>query len=53
MDIWETDPDKTWKIELLDDKSKLLGMSLSDVMMALQHPTNKKFMLFHSIDQHF
>jgi len=28
MDIWKIDPDKTWEIKLLDDKSNLLAMSL-------------------------
>jgi len=44
---------KTWEIELLDDKSEELGMTLCDAMMALRHPTNQKFALFHSIDKHF
>jgi len=44
---------KTWEIELLDDNSKELGMSLRDAMMELHHPTNKKFNLFHTIDKHF
>jgi len=44
---------KTWEIELLDDESKELGMTLHDAMMDLRHPTNKKFMLFHTIDKHF
>jgi len=38
---------KTWEIELLDDKSDKLVMTLCDVMMDLCHPTNKKFNLFH------
>ncbi len=44
---------KTWEIELLDDKSNILGMTLRDAMMDLHHPTNKKFALFHTIDKHF
>jgi len=44
---------KTWEIELLDDESEELGMTLRDAMMALRHPTNPKFALFHSIDKHF
>jgi len=44
---------KTWEIELLDDKSEELVMTLRDAMMALHHPTNPKFALFHSIDKHF
>jgi len=32
---------KTWEIELLNDESKELGMSLWDAVMELQHPTNK------------
>jgi len=44
---------KTWEIELLDDKNELLAMSLHNAMMAIRHPTNKKFTLFHSINKHF
>jgi len=44
---------KTWEIELLNDKSKELGMTLRDAMMELHHPMNKCFNLFHSIDKHF
>jgi len=44
---------KTWEIELLDDESEELGMTLRDAMMDLRHPTNKKFALFHTIDKHF
>ncbi len=44
---------KTWEIELLDDESEELGMTLRDAMMDLRHPTNPKFNLFHSIDKHF
>jgi len=44
---------KTWEIELLDDESEELGMTLRDAMMDLRHPTNSKFNLFHSIDKHF
>jgi len=44
---------KTWEIELLDDESEELGMTLRDAMMDLCHPTNDKFNLFHSIDKHF
>jgi len=46
-------PVKTWEIELLNDESEELGMTLHDVMMDLCHPTNKKFALFHTIDKHF
>jgi len=44
---------KTWEIELFDDKSEELGMTLRNAMMELRHPTNQKFNLFHSIDKHF
>jgi len=44
---------KTWEIELLNDESKELGMTLHDAMMDLRHPTNQKFALFHTIDKHF
>jgi len=44
---------KTWEIELLDDESEELGMTLRDAMMDLHHPTNQKFALFHTIDKHF
>jgi len=44
---------KTWEIELLDDESEDLGMTLHNAMMDLWHPTNNKFNLFHSIDKHF
>jgi len=42
---------KTWEIELLDNRSGLLGMSLRDAMMSICHPTNEKFALFHLIDK--
>jgi len=42
---------KTWEIELLDNRSGLLGMSLRDAMMSIRHPTNEKFALFHLIDK--
>jgi len=42
-----------WEIELLDDESEELGMTLRDAMVDLCHPTNQKFNLFHSIDKHF
>jgi len=41
------------EIELLDDESKILRMTLQDAMMELKHPTNKKSTLFHLIDNHF
>jgi len=44
---------KTWEIELLDNESEDLGMTLHDTMMDLHHPMNSKFNLFHSIDKHF
>ncbi len=44
---------KMWEIELLDDESELLGLSLCDAMMTIHHPTNKKFTLFHTINKHF
>jgi len=44
---------KTWEIELLDDKSEELGMTLRDAMMDLHHLMNKKFALFHTINKHF
>jgi len=44
---------KTWEIKSLDNESEELGMTLRDAMMELQHPTNKKFNLFHTIDKHF
>jgi len=44
---------QTWEIKLLDDESKILGMTLCDAMMDLKHTTNKKFNLFHSINKHF
>jgi len=44
---------KTWEIELLDDGSEELGMTLWDAMIDLCHPMNKKFNLFHSVDKHF
>jgi len=53
VDVGETDSDQTWEIKLLDNKNELLAMSLCDVMMAIWHPTNKKFTLFHSINKHF
>jgi len=42
-----------WEIELLDDESELLGLSLCNAMMTIHHPTNKKFTLFHTINKHF
>jgi len=44
---------KMWEIELLNDESNDLGMTLRDAMMDLRHPTNQNFNLFHSIDKHF
>jgi len=44
---------KTWEIELLNDDSKELGMTLCNAMMDLWHPMNNKFNLFHTIDKHF
>jgi len=44
---------KTWEIELLNDESEELGMTLCNAMMDLHHPTNKKFALFQTIDKHF
>jgi len=32
---------KTWEIELLNNDSEKLGMSLRDAMMELQYPMNK------------
>jgi len=48
MDIRELIQIRTWEIELLDDESDILGLSLHDAMMALKHATNQKFTLFHS-----
>jgi len=42
---------KMWEIELLDSQSGILGLSLWDVMMAIHHPTNPKFALFHLINK--
>jgi len=46
-------PIKTWEIELLNDYSDLLQVSLWDAMMAIHLPTSNKFALFCLIDQHF
>jgi len=42
---------KMWEIKLLDSQSRILGLSLRDAMMAICHPTNEKFALFHSINK--
>jgi len=44
---------KMWEIEFLDEQSREMGMSLHDVMMAIKHPANPRFSLFHSINQHW
>jgi len=44
---------KTWEIEFLDEQSREMGLSLCDVMMAIKHPANPRFSLFHSIDRHW
>jgi len=44
---------KTWEIELLDHYSVHMKMNLRSVMMQIKHPTNAKFNLFHSINQHW
>jgi len=42
---------KTWKIELLYTEDDDLQLTLQQVMMTICHPTNNKFVLFHSIDK--
>jgi len=42
---------KTWEIELLDNFHPILLSSLQDAMMQICHLTNKKFMLFHSVNK--
>jgi len=44
---------KTWEIEFLDKHCQEMGMSLHNMMMAIQHPANLRFSLFHSIDHHW
>jgi len=44
---------KAWEIELLDHYNLHVQMSLRTAMMSLSHPTNNKFVLFHSIDWHW
>jgi len=44
---------KTWEIKFLDKQSLEMGMSLRDAMMAIKHPANPCFSLFHSIDKHW
>jgi len=44
---------KTWEFEFLDKCNPTMGMSLRDAMMAIKHPANPCFSLFHSIDQHW
>jgi len=41
---------KTWEIEFLDKCNPTMGLSLHDAMMAIKHPANPQFSLFHSID---
>jgi len=41
------------EIELLDNVNTLMGISLWDAMMWIQHPANPKFTLFHSINCHW
>jgi len=44
---------KTWEIEFLDKRNPKMGLSLRDAMMAIKHPANPHFSLFHSIDRHW
>ncbi len=44
---------KTWEIELLDHYNRHVQMNLRMAMMSIPHPTNNKFALFHTIDQHW
>jgi len=44
---------KTWEIKFLDEHNRDMGMSLRDAMMAIKHPANPRFSLFHSIDKHW
>jgi len=44
---------KKWEIEFLDEQSKEMGMCLHDTMMAIKHPANPRFSLFHSINRHW
>jgi len=44
---------RMWEIEFLDEHSQEMGMSLCDSMMAIKHPANPRFSLFHSIDHHW
>jgi len=41
---------KTWEVEFLDKWNPMMGMSLRDAIMAIKHPANPHFSLFHSID---
>jgi len=50
---WQLIYIKTWEIKLLDHYNLHVQMNLCTVMMSLEHPTNNKFALFHSIDQHW
>jgi len=43
----------TWEIEFLDEFNQTMGFSLHNTMMALKHPSNPRFSLFHSIDKHW
>jgi len=38
---------------ILDKHSREMGMSLRNAMMAIKHPANPRFSLFHSIDCHW
>jgi len=42
---------KTWEIDILDSRSRILGLLLPDAMMSIRHSTNGKFALCHSIDK--
>jgi len=44
---------KTWEIKLLNHYNLNMQMNLCMAMMSLQHPTNNKFALVHSIDRHW
>jgi len=44
---------KMWEIKFLDKHSCKMGMSLHNAMMAIKHPVNPRFSLFHSINCHW
>jgi len=44
---------KTWEIKFLNKCNIVMEVSLRDAIMAIKHPANPCFLLFHSINHHW